>query len=208
MTADEDRPPCIAELYSLATQSSHLKFEARCDLDFLIAAGKMQEGIGPTLMRLRIEFDAVRAMARRDGALNSAERVQVLTVLKTLPAARRELGAFAYRLVNRTDEFLLTDIIVFTIAGRVLDTWLDPRCHACEGRGFTGGTHRGEQSVKCRGCRGTGDRRSVLGDTALEKRFAAHLVDKVAEMLRRTEGEMAMLLRQLRPSSVAMVETA
>lgn len=194
MTIDDDRPT-LAERYGGATRSSQLRAEeGRCDIDYLIAAGLAVDGMGSTLMRLRAEFDAVRP-AVRSGAMNRTEMFLVLSRLKSLSAARDELGRFAVAIATKR-LFMQPDTTVYRIAGRVLDVWLDPTCHACEGRGFNGGQYRGEQVIRCGGCRGFGQRRSILGDTAEEKRFSHLLLDAMAEALNRTEAEMRRRLRE------------
>lgn len=64
MTANEDRPT-IAERYSRALESHHLEVkEGRGDVDLLVAAGWVHDGLGTKLYRLRSEWDAVRGEHR------------------------------------------------------------------------------------------------------------------------------------------------
>lgn len=199
----DDEPPTVAERYGLATQSSHLRVEGRCrgDADYLIAAGLLAEPVGETgprpralaaaLYRLRTEFDAARAST---GPMNRTEMYLVLSQLKTLREARDGIGVFAVALATRI-RFMQDDAAVGMIAGRVLDVWLDPTCQSCDGRGFNGGHHRGERKIACGGCRGTGERRALLGDTGEEKRFARALLDHLGAMLNDAEEHLRRKLR-------------
>lgn len=48
----------LAERYSHAMSSSHLRVDPeRCDVDYLIAAGIVREGLGAMLVRLAVEWD-------------------------------------------------------------------------------------------------------------------------------------------------------
>lgn len=215
---DEDKPT-MAERYGRAATSSHLRLkDTRCDVDYLIAAGWLQDGLGSMLYRLRSEFDAVRGQLRaaetgrpewkalataaeqvikgygspvpasvlseparirkeaRDAAL--VERAMVLVKLKTLPLAREALGTFAVILATKI-MFMRDDAAVAVLVGRTLDAWLDPICAACDGRGFNGGSHRGELTTRCRECRGTGRRRDGVGMDSEERRFVAALLTEV-----------------------------
>ncbi len=58
----EDRPT-LGERYSSACESSNLKLSERRrgDVDMVIAAGLVREGLAATLYRLQVEYDGVRA---------------------------------------------------------------------------------------------------------------------------------------------------
>jgi hypothetical protein len=57
-----DAPFTTEERYTRAVQSSHLELrETPGDVDALIAAGWIKEGMGPMLYRLHVEFDSVKA---------------------------------------------------------------------------------------------------------------------------------------------------
>lgn len=61
MTTTDERQT-IGERYSAATESSHLKLgERRGDIDLIIAAGLVPDGLASTLFRLQVEYDGVRA---------------------------------------------------------------------------------------------------------------------------------------------------
>lgn len=229
-----DEAPTLAERYSRATTSSHLKLEeGRCDVDMLIAAGWLRDGLGALLYRLRGEFDAAKAAMRHadaqlpswesraleaESALRAwhppmkhprAEPAQIRTEgaayartehalalisLKTLRPAAVALQNFA--LAVNTEKWALDQRAAQQIAGRALDVWLDPLCPACDGRGFSGASHRGERETTCGGCRGTGKRSALLGESAVEKRFAWMLLDEIAAHLEAVNLAMRRALRQ------------
>jgi hypothetical protein len=190
----------IEERYSRAVRSSHLQVTTKepGDVDKLIAAGWVKDSLGTTLYRLRTEFDAIAADLRRasdprgtpDPGAVLTERMLILMRLKSLERARDHLGNFAQQLATR-GRHMLDNAAVATIAGRVLDVFLDPNCHHCAGRGFNGGSHRGEARVLCRHCKGSGHRKGWIGRDAKEQEFAAHLL----AAMDRTQGEVAGRMR-------------
>lgn len=188
-------PPTVAERYQRATHSSHLRLqEQRGDVDYLIAAGWLRDGLGALMYRLRQEFDLVRESVRK-GALNQTERLLVLSQLKTLRSARDAFGSFAIVQATKV-QFMQNDAAAASIAGRVLDVWLDPNCHHCDGRGFTGGSHRGEPTVLCRPCRGSGHRRDWIGKTQEERQFASRLLAELEQQQAHIDAQMWALLVQ------------
>lgn len=194
MTTIEDDRPSVAERYTAAASSGHLKVEpGRCAIDYLIAAGLLADGLGAVLLRLRAEYDAARAMTPQlQNTLE--EHLAALDALRNIEAAWAGVGLMA-REINARDAFEVEDVIALKVAARVLDAWLDPNCRACEGRGFNGARHRGEQLVSCRGCQGTGKRRTLLGDSATEKRLARMVFDAMDGIMHNTTEDMTRLLR-------------
>jgi len=187
-----DERPTIAERYSSATESSNLRVSEKSgDADFLIAAVMLGDRLGRLLLRLNTEFDRVRADVSTDRALSPTDRLLVLMTLKTLPETRQALGNFAVMTATRR-RFLMNDHAVNAIAGRVLDVHLCPLCHHCQGRGFNGGSHRGEKQELCRPCRGAGHRRDGLGKDAEERSFAAHLLAELARVVDGAERELGL----------------
>lgn len=77
MTSTADEPCTIAERYSRATESSNLRAsEQRGDLDYIIAAGLIQNGLGASMYRLQVEYDCVRAdHAAAENRMRSLERM-------------------------------------------------------------------------------------------------------------------------------------
>lgn len=185
-----DERPGIAERYSSATESSNLRVsEKSSDADFLIAAGMLGDTLGRLLLRLHTEFDLVRGQVSADKALSPTDRLLVLMNLKTLRETRLALGNFAVMTATRR-KFTMNDDAVNKIAGRALDVHLDPLCHHCQGRGFNGGSHRGEKQELCRPCRGAGHRRDGLGKDSEERQFASHLLAELARVVDGAEREL------------------
>ncbi len=61
MSNVEDLPPTIGERYSSACESTNLKLsERRGDVDMIIAAALLPDGLACTLYRLQVEFDSLR----------------------------------------------------------------------------------------------------------------------------------------------------
>jgi hypothetical protein len=140
---------------------------------------------GPTMAR-QIEEEAAREFI--------TGRLLILLRLKTLSSARQQLGAFAMQLANRR-RHMVDNKTVSVIAGRVLDVFLDPNCHHCEGRGYNGGSHRGEPRVICRHCHGSGQRRGWIGRNLVEQNFAAALLAQLERMQGEVDGRMRAYLR-------------
>ena len=121
-------------------------------------------------------------------------RALILMRLKTLHETKEALGRFAVVLATRRN-IPEPDAWVLKLTGRVLDVFLDPTCHSCDGRGFNGGTHRGEKTVICRACSGSGKRRTNLGKDAVERHFAGMLLVEMDRLLGHVDAEMRRFLR-------------
>lgn len=188
----------IGERYSRASESSDLRVkpESGCDADYLIAAGWVGDTMGTMLYRLRSEFDQVKACVRPGQALNGAERVLVLSRLKSLPATRDALGEIAVIQATRR-RFMRPDADALVIAGRALDVFLDPNCGHCDGRGFLGGGRHEDSGPQmlCRPCGGSGKRRNTIGRDDEERRFGAFLLSELERMTSEVEVSMARFLR-------------
>lgn len=194
-----DDAPTIGERYSRASESSDLRVQAesRCDADYLIAAGWAGDSIGTMLYRLRSEFDQVHACVRPGQALNKAERLLVLSRLKSLPAAKQAIGSMAVIQATKR-RFMRPDADALKVAGRVIDVFLDPNCAHCDGRGFTGGGRHedsGPQAL-CRPCSGSGKRRNTIGRDDDERAFGAFLLSELERMTSEVEVSMSKFLRQ------------
>lgn len=200
----------IADSFATALYRLRTEFDA-VKVDHERAERQLQEQL--ELARLAQQSDdpklgapaaeAIRSQARTD-ALTA--RVMVLAHLKTLQRVKDELGAFALGLaysspprIDRRDGKALPRVPrqldpdqVLTVAGRVLDVFLDPTCHHCEGRGFNGGSHRGEPQELCRPCRGTGNRREHIGQSDVERDFASRLLMRMNMAM----AEVDRLMRQ------------
>lgn len=119
----------ISERYTRAIFSSHLEQRVEAsDLDTLIAAGKANETLGTSLMRLRAEFDSIstrRGSRHMIPRLHSAHSVWI-----------KLLGLIVARVPHSLD---LTQDEAVDMAARLLDHWCDSNCPVCTGRGTIGG---------------------------------------------------------------------
>lgn len=239
MTDTEDRPT-IQERYIRATKSSQLGVtEKPGDVDAIIAAGWIEDGLGPMLYRLTCEFDAIKGehalvarslnalqqqreatedlkKAEREMAFGPTKALQharriaeleyriqhepatdlalILMRMKTLPAARDALGRWAV-VKATTGRFMVPDTVVLKLVGRVLQAFLDPNCHGCQGRGFNGGY--GAPKVFCRTCKDhSGKARDALGQDAAERLFCKTLLSEMDRKLDEVSRLMARFLSQ------------
>lgn len=146
----------------------------------------------------RSEEDAARLMAEalrlREEAAQTAMTAHVMALVHapSLEPAKRSLGEFAGWLAAR-QQFRAPAVIVMAIAGRALDSWLDPLCHHCTGRGFTGGYSA--PMVLCKSCGGTGIRHPRLGKTDAEHAFGRALLVEMDRKAERVARSMARFLR-------------
>lgn len=189
-----DERPTLAERYARAAQSSDLKLrdERRGDVDTIIAAGMAACVLGASLLRLRTEFDAVKAELGGQAANNETEQLLILMRLKSLPYAKQRLGTWGVaRAAGKGLETPERD--VRQLVGRALVAWLDPLCGKCEGRGFNGG-YDGPKMM-CHPCGNTGRRAQNLGASESERLFAADLLAHMDRMTANVEAQMAALLR-------------
>lgn len=176
--------PTTQERYAAATQSSHLRLDARVtgDADYLIAAGLSKARFGAALMRLQSEWDSSprripRRPTRREiawAAQKSLGRGITKVTKETSEAARKKLEATyqsevallsaSLRSLKEVRQHLAVKLLMDGMSDEsVTQTvfgWLDPVCPFCSGRKF--------QLVKwseselsdqiCGGCGGTGER--------------------------------------------------
>jgi hypothetical protein len=199
VTLTDDRPT-LAERYVSAISSKNLKINdehpLKGDVGLLIACGKSGDTIGSELMRLRAEFDVVKADLKGTAGNPETEMLLALMHLKSLPSARNRLAAWgtnraAFKGYNAKPQELAK------LIGRVLDIWLSPACYPCEGRGFTGGG-RGEHSgprMRCGVCGETGKRKQRLGKDDAERAFAGDMLVHMDRMVAGVEAEMSRFLR-------------
>jgi hypothetical protein len=187
-----DDMPTMEERYAGALESAHLKLlaDARGAVDFLIASGWANDSLGVSLIRLRIEFDAVNDGERqRTDPANAF--VLTMNKLSTLRPAMQALDRFAQRYALRK-RFEEKERRIFLIAGRALALWMAPNCWHCGGRGFNGGY--GVPQVLCMGpdrCGGTGKRRTRLADNNAGHEFGRALLcemDRKADNVARAMG--------------------
>lgn len=69
----------VDERYATAVDSSHLEVDPdeRCDVDLLIAAGWVRDGLGTSLYRLRVEWDAVQTEYRNARAVVHEAKAEI-----------------------------------------------------------------------------------------------------------------------------------
>lgn len=117
--------------------------ESRADPALLEYAAKKSEAEGQRLRR-----EAERELI--------TGRAMVLMNLRSLRQIKQAILNFAVKQAERRG-IDPKDHALIDVCGKVLDVWLDRKCHHCEGRGFNGGYR--EPQVHCRPCRGSGNRR-------------------------------------------------
>ncbi len=210
--------------------------ERRGDADYIIAAGLVHNGMASALYRLQVEYDSVRAehqaaeKAMRDSEayakrqehksaqhaaeiLKAAEgaaltsHVLILSQLQSLREAKAMFGQYAVVAATKRC-FMQPDRVVMALAGRVLDVFLNPRCRHCEGRGFTGGgrhEHTGPE-IFCRPCRGSGQRRDLVGETQDERNFAGHLQMLVDALMFDVQKQIRTGLNRVEQAKLAITE--
>lgn len=133
-------------------------------------------------------------------------RAFILIELKTLAEAKRHVAGLALQMVlkPKTKHPIPRDVAM-KLSGRVLDVYLDPMCHVCDGTGRTGSGYLGQTEKPCRFCAGTGQRRDTIGSTTNEMQFAAVLL---GELDRRAKSAQSGMGRALNSDEVASVDGA
>ena len=137
---------------------------------------------------------AAEIRERTAGEVLSA-RAFILLGLKTLHAGKQRVGAFAIGLASNPKRGI-PPAIAMRLAGQVLDVWLDPICHTCDGTGSVGNAYAGEVRRQCSTCAGSGHRRDIVGRSPNERAFAR---DLLAELQRRVAAAAGGIGRALRP---------
>lgn len=193
-----DDTPTIAERYARATSSKrlHMVEHSVGDLELLIAAGFIKEGLGTTLYRLRAEMDAVSRQETAQAANDETVRLLLFMKLKSLKSVSTAVHAYALQsTVKRAyagNEHQVADIVA-----KVMDVFLAPNCPRCEGRGYWGGY--GTPQVLCpapiRGGCGTTGRRSLRGLDDAGRRFAHWLLSELERKLSYVDSALIDKLR-------------
>lgn len=202
MTTIEDRPT-IAERYTLAADGNR-----GTDVDMMVASGWCSERLGVMLLRLRGEFDGVKAEIEGQGSNSLTDRLLILAQLKTLREVKEALGDLAMKRAAAMNALPLapmpTDIAMMkpwrqeadkrartiaALAGRVLNAFLDPNCHPCNGVGKIGGY--GAIQTLCRACHGSTKSNTGIGKTDAERHFAGHLLDLIERAASQAERGIA-----------------
>lgn len=126
-------------------------------------------------------------------------RTFILMGLKTLHDCKQRFGAFAIGLAVQPKRGIKPDT-GRVIAGQVLDVWLDPTCHTCDGTGMVGNAYAGEVRRQCGTCCGSGHRRDIVGKNPKERIFAR---DLLAELQRRVAAAAGGMGQALAPPEAA-----
>lgn len=129
---------------------------------------------------------------RTPGEVLSA-RTFILMGLKTLHDGRQRFGAFAIGLAVQPKRNIKA-AIAMTIAGQVLDVWLDPTCHTCDGTGKIGNAYAGDIHRECGTCNGSGHRRDIIGRNPQERIFARDLLAELQRRVSAAAGGMGQAL--------------
>lgn len=122
------------------------------------------------------------------------ERLLALMELKTLREAREALGAYANALATK-QRFAEPPEVVNKLAGRVLDVFLDPHCHTCEGTGQIGSGYMNETMRTCDTCGGSGHRRDSIGNGPRARWFAFILLGNLQQEMAHAAGGIGKKLR-------------
>lgn len=134
-----------------------------------------------------------REYLRQAEAAALTEKALMLIEMKTLPQARRALGAFAIQHATRT-RYMRDDSDVLVVSGRALQAFLDPLCGACGGRGFNGGM--GDPVLLCHDCHGSGRRTAWLGHDNASHRFGRSLLCQMDLKVSHVARKMRRFLRR------------
>jgi hypothetical protein len=185
--------PTIEERYARATVSSDLKVrETHCDTDILMAAAWVHNPIGMNLLRLRSEFDRVKAEVGPQGNAETQMLLVLLQLRGSLSTARNTLGTWGVARAQSRG-YGWESGVTAKLVGRVLDVWLRPLCGPCDGRGYTGGgrhEHSGPR-IRCAACGETGKRRQRVGKSDEERQFVDDMLHAMEMLAQDAASEMA-----------------
>ena len=120
-------------------------------------------------------------------------RTFILMGLKTLHDCKQRFGAFAIGLGVQPKRNIKPDTARI-IASQVLDVWLDPTCHTCDGTGMIGNAYAGEVRRQCSTCAGSGHRRDIIGRSPAERIFARDLLAELQRRVAAAAGGMGQAL--------------
>lgn len=184
-----DDKPTTAERYSRAAHTSNLgvSMHRQGDADLLMAAG-MVTGIGPKLLRLMQEYDAVAQDIRKTAANDLTGILLILMELRSLASTKEDLYLWALDRANKRN-VQLTDKQIAGIVGGCLTSFLSPNCPTCNGTGLIGGYDGRIQNI-CRRCGGSGKTRDGVGMDDLQRHFATDILNAMIQAYNFAEIQM------------------
>jgi len=191
-------PITTEERYARAIGSSHLDVTPHMDaISVIIDAGWVRDGLGTILYRLRTEHDSakgdLRRIARQKEA-NPTDTALVAGKLKSLHSATLAVRRFAINSAKRhAGRLRYHGDDAPEIGVRALGYWLDPLCHSCNGRGFSGGS--GTPVEVCKHCHGSGRTLPRLSKDKAGQEFGYLLI---SEFERKTTRVGELIKRHLR----------
>ncbi len=184
-----DDKPTTAERYSRAAHTSNLgvSMHRQGDADLLMAAG-MVTGIGPKLLRLMQEYDAVAQDIRKTAANDLTGILLILMELRSLASTKEDLYLWALDRANKRN-VQLTDKQIAGIVGGCITSFLSPNCPTCNGTGLIGGYDGRIQNI-CRRCGGSGKTRDGVGMDDLQRHFATDILNAMIQAYNFAEIQM------------------
>ena len=159
------------------------------------------------------DYDAAEVLKQRAAEIRErtpdevlSARTFILMGLKTLHDCKQRFGAFAIGIgIGVQPKRNIKPDTARILAGQVLDVWLDPTCHTCDGTGHVGNAYAGETRMQCRTCGGSGHRRDIVGMNPHERIFAR---DLLAELQRRVAAAAGGMGQALAPPGATTPEPA
>ena len=115
-------PPGTGERYAAATQTSNLRCnaESRGDVDMLIAAGWIAEGLGTSLYSLQIEFDAVaQDLKRLPSNASQTDRALIAAESALKERERDARDEEIERLKSKVGEITMANELLYSKIGKL-----------------------------------------------------------------------------------------
>lgn len=137
-------------------------------------------------------IEAANAIQRRTPDEIRSARAFILIELQSLREAREHVATLAWMMSKRHG---IDGVAAVRLSGRVLETYLDPICHFCDGVGRTGSGYLGEIGKVCRHCLSVGQRRDVIGNSPAETTFSAVLFGELQRRAASAARGISLALR-------------
>lgn len=170
--------------------------EARRQTGDVLVGAELVDGklVGGRLVSAEERAKAITDIAE---AAALTEHMLILSYLPSLRSVKEQVARYALAASTRL-RYMAPPEYVLTLAGRVLDVHLSPKCRKCNGKGFNGNRAKGEQQKRCRACKGSGSRRDELGKDDADRRFANELLKDFSAMVGNTERRIGQLKSAVR----------